>query len=50
MGVMRDYEEKMDAEMLLGHVKSARASRYSDDAEELLDQVREADALHPVAA
>ena len=50
MGVMKDYEEKMDAEMLLGHVKSARASRYSDDAEELLDQVREADALHPVAA
>lgn len=49
MGVIKDYEEKMDVEMLLGHVKSARASSYSDDAEDLLDQVREADALHPVA-
>lgn len=49
MGIMRDYEEKMDVEMLLGHIKSPRASRFSDDAEELLDQVREADALHPVA-
>ena len=49
MGVMKDYEENIDVQRLLSHVKSARASQYSDDAEELLDQVREADALHPVA-
>ena len=46
MGVMKDYEENMDVQRLLSHVKSARASQYSDDAEDLLDQVREAVASY----
>ena len=49
MGIIKDYEEQMDVERLLGHVKGRRVTRYSDDAQELLDQVREADALHPAA-
>lgn len=50
MIVLDTFEKEIDEERLLARVPGDNAELYEDDAEDLLEQIADADALHPAAA
>lgn len=49
MIVLKDTEKEITPERLLSKLPGDNADMYEDDVEDLLDQIRDADALHPAA-
>lgn len=48
--IIKDMGRELTDERLLGCIPGSRTALYEDDVEDLLEEIREADAVHPVAA
>lgn len=50
MIILDTFEKEIDTKRVLSRLPGDSADIYEDDAEDLLDEIREADAMHPAAA
>ena len=50
MIILDRFEKEIDTERLLSRIPGDNAEMYEDDAEDLLDEIHAADAMHPAAA